>query len=423
MNMRVLKPTAILTVVLLLLPSSLASQPGGGIDKSSAEQPLDPLPCTDWSLASDFRLWPDQENPNRDSCGNLGVWHFMSSDLSRQTYTLLPTFYPHVCGVVGIVRWVGTWLENPPDNFLPTVAINGTGEDHQDCGWGNWPANAVNMHPSPVEDAVVGWRSPVDGHVEVSGSVADFDNGGWNGILWYIDKNTQNLAWGDIPEGGTQDFRDGAGGDLLADIPVSQNDMLYFAIDPNGDYTYDSTRVNIYIHLLPYSVSGTVTDADSAPMPDVLISANDAPTTTTDLNGIYALSVYAGTYTVTAALEGYTFDPVMRTVGVPPDATGQDFVGTLLTYSISGQVTGPGDNPMPGVTISATGGYSATTGASGAYTLTDLLPGTYTLTPTLEGYSFDPVTRSVEVPPDATGQDFQAAGRFRVYLPLVVRNQ
>jgi hypothetical protein len=36
--------------------------------------------CAEWNLAADFRASPNQENRNRDSCGNLGVWHFLESD-------------------------------------------------------------------------------------------------------------------------------------------------------------------------------------------------------------------------------------------------------------------------------------------------------------------------------------------------------
>ena len=45
--------------------------------------------CSQWNLTSDFRVSPDEENPNRDSCGNPDVWHFMqSTDLNPvpQTY-------------------------------------------------------------------------------------------------------------------------------------------------------------------------------------------------------------------------------------------------------------------------------------------------------------------------------------------------
>ena len=47
----------------------------------------------------------------------------------------------------------------------------------------------------------------------------------------------------------------------------------------------------------------------------------------------YTLSgLAAGTYTLTVSKSGYSFAPTSRTVTVPPDATGQDFVGTPLTY-------------------------------------------------------------------------------------------
>ncbi len=76
------------------------------------------------------------------------------------------------------------------------------------------------------------------------------------------------------------------------------------------------------------------------------------------------------------------------------------------TYSISGRITANSGNPISGVTISAGAGGSATTDASGDYTITGLIAGTYTLTPAKAGYTFSPPSRTVSVPPDATGQDF-----------------
>jgi hypothetical protein len=49
-----------------------------------------------------------------------------------------------------------------------------------------------------------------------------------------------------------------------------------------------------------------------------------------------------------------------------------------------------------------------------------LISGTYTLTPTKSGYTFSPPSRTVSVPPNATGQDFTAS--YRVYLPLALRS-
>ena len=64
--------------------------------------------------------------------------------------------------------------------------------------------------------------------------------------------------------------------------------------------------------------------------------------------GTYTLTgLAAGTYTLTASKSGYSFAPSSRTVTVPPDATGQDFVGTPLTYTIAGQVSDGGGSPSP----------------------------------------------------------------------------
>src|SRR3990170_3883106 len=76
------------------------------------------------------------------------------------------------------------------------------------------------------------------------------------------------------------------------------------------------------------------------------------------------------------------------------------------SYFISGKVTDSSGNPISGVSISASGGYSATTDGNGNYTLSDLSTGTYTLTPTKSGYAFSPPSRTVSVPPDATGVNF-----------------
>jgi Tol biopolymer transport system component len=96
--------------------------------------------------------------------------------------------------------------------------------------------------------------------------------------------------------------------------------------------------------------------------------------------------------------------------------------GASGPYAISGHVSDAAGNPLADVTISAYSGGSATTDGSGTYTFTNLITGTYTLTPHKHIYTFTPTTRTVSVPPDATGQDFTAPELEEVYLPLVLRN-
>jgi len=85
------------------------------------------------------------------------------------------------------------------------------------------------------------------------------------------------------------------------------------------------------------------------------------------------------------------------------------FTSGAQTFSISGHVHNGSDNPIPGVTVSAGTGGSATTDASGAYTIINVMTGTYTLTPSKSGWMFTPASRMVNVPPSATGRDFMGS--------------
>jgi hypothetical protein len=122
-------------------------------------------------------------------------------------------------------------------------------------------------------------------------------------------------------------------------------------------------------------------------------------------------NVLSGTYTFTPTLEGYTFEPASRTVTVPPSKTAQDFTATLKPYTVSGTVLDSDGKPLPNVLLTLNDGRTTTTSSNGIYTLTNVLSGTYTFTPTLEGYTFEPASRKVTVPPAATGQDFTASLR------------
>jgi hypothetical protein len=85
---------------------------------------------------------------------------------------------------------------------------------------------------------------------------------------------------------------------------------------------------------------------------------------------------------------------------------------------ISGKVLKIDGSPLAGVVISTGDGLSATTDTGGNY-LTGRDSGTYTLTPSFPGFSFTPLSRTVSIPPDKTGQDFIAMILIR--LPLVVK--
>jgi hypothetical protein len=120
-----------------------------------------------------------------------------------------------------------------------------------------------------------------------------------------------------------------------------------------------------------------------------------------------AIPILAATYDTPGSAEGIA---VAGQYGYIADREGGlevlRFNQTGPTYTISGQVNNGLGIPIPGVTISAGPGISTTTDSSGNYTLVNLSASTYTLTPSKSGYIFEPVSRTVTVPPSATGQNF-----------------
>ena len=99
--------------------------------------------------------------------------------------------------------------------------------------------------------AIIAWKSPITSYVSITGGVSDDDPGGGDGILWYIDQNSTNLAAGSYPNGGAQTFANGTGGSYLSSVAVQKGDVIYFLVNPNQNYYYNSTRIDISIQALP----------------------------------------------------------------------------------------------------------------------------------------------------------------------------
>jgi uncharacterized repeat protein (TIGR01451 family) len=82
-------------------------------------------------------------------------------------------------------------------------------------------------------------------------------------------------------------------------------------------------------------------------------------------------------------------------------------------YTVTGTILDGGGAPLAGVSVIASGGHEATviTGANGSYIFTGIQSGAtgIVITPALTGYTFLPVSRTVnDVSANVTGQDFTA---------------
>lgn len=204
-----------------------------------------------WNLSTDFRLFPNQANPNPDSYGNANVWYFMgSSTLTHDpmTYTLLSEFLPDALFISGLQGWQGSIPSYSYRDKLPLTAINATGA-FQQVQTISWPAGVVLVHPLPDQLVVVGWRSPITGSVKIIGGVTDLDASCGDGIDWSVDKGSMSLTHGIIPNGGSRDFQDGVNGNGLSNVSVNQGDFIYFIVGPNtpGNHSCDSTGLDVVI--------------------------------------------------------------------------------------------------------------------------------------------------------------------------------
>jgi PKD repeat protein len=84
-----------------------------------------------------------------------------------------------------------------------------------------------------------------------------------------------------------------------------------------------------------YSISGRVVDG-SNPISGVIVATRSSNSATTNTSGVYAITdLITGTYTITPTKNGYTFSPASRMIDVPPDAAGQDFIGSKTCQSMA----------------------------------------------------------------------------------------
>jgi inhibitor of cysteine peptidase len=168
-----------------------------------------------------------------------------------------------------------------------------------------------------------------------------------------------------------------------------------------------------------YSISGTVTSGGSA-LAGVTVSLSGASTgsATTAADGSYRFTgLLNGNYTVTPALNGYSFIPSSISATVSnADVAGGNFTGTVVstTYSISGTITS-GGTPLAGaiVVLSGAAANAAMTDTGGNYSFTGLSNGNYTVTATLAGWDLTPASHSVTVGSgNSTGNNFTAVYRI-----------
>jgi len=196
--------------------------------------------CTQWNLNTDYLNSPNQKNPNPDSCGNQDVWHFMQGTTSNhdpKTYSLMskfttaantqPFYDPY------FFHWAGE--ESASSGGFPFFGRSSGVNRNFSCSARYMPANTIVGHPASTRPLIIGWKSPVTGTVSVTGATTSLDGGT---IVWYVDKDATNLAYGWTANGSSQYFQSGTNGGNLSYVKVQQGEFIYLGIDPHNGHSY-----------------------------------------------------------------------------------------------------------------------------------------------------------------------------------------
>jgi hypothetical protein len=230
---------------------------------------------------------------------------------------------------------------------------------------------------------IVGWRVPSDSPRTTAGVIARYDGTSWTQTQTDSELND---VWGS------------ASGDVYA-------------------VGHDGTIVHSVIEPPTHSVSGFVRDSLGTGISGVTVSAGSASSAVTSYLGHYTITgLVPGSYSVTAARSGWTFTPSVRTVGVPPNAVGQNFTGVQSGSSfnlISGYVRDYEGNPISGAIVSCDPGWGvALTDANGYYEIDPMLRGVYVVSAVVGQNSLSPAARVVRVPPSAVQQNFTTVPQY-----------
>lgn len=108
--------------------------------------------------------------------------------------------------------------------------------------------------------------------------------------------------------------------------------------------------------------------------------------------------------------------PTPTTTPAPQPLERRAFLPAIVQdfpLGISGRVRDSGGAPLAGVTLQAGAAATALSDSEGAYTLRGLPPGTYVVVPGKAGYTFDPSSRTLVIPPSAGDVNF--TGRTDAY--------
>ncbi|MCO8170146.1 hypothetical protein NJC40_20495 [Pseudomonas sp. 21LCFQ02] len=181
-----------------------------------------------WNLARDMYLMD-----NGIPAGS--PWSFMRNTTATSVsanYTAFPLFYAQCPGGPSLC-WRAA-ATGAGSIAIPKQTFTGGG------GGYSLKQGDVYAHPGPAFQTIFRWASPVEGGVNVLGRVNDLDRSCGDGIRWSLNLGDTVIKSGNLANGGSAQIK-------ADDVAVTKESSLYLVIDKKGNYSCDSTSVDLLI--------------------------------------------------------------------------------------------------------------------------------------------------------------------------------
>ena len=174
-----------------------------------------------------------------------------------------------------------------------------------------------------------------------------------------------------------------------------------------------------------YPLSGVVMTTTGKPVPGVLVTSPQFPSTTTDTNGVFVFNnvTFGTSFQITVKRDGFNFTQSQQsgTVGVNTRLT---FTADPQLFTISGKVITDAGAPLSGATINGGPLGTATSDASGQYSFTKVPFGVpYTIKAMIQGYSISPFAATGRVSGDANNNFIATAARVTLSGAVQLRGK
>ncbi|HKS59982.1 MAG TPA: carboxypeptidase regulatory-like domain-containing protein [Thermoplasmata archaeon] len=175
---------------------------------------------------------------------------------------------------------------------------------------------------------------------------------------------------------------------------VSTADPGWYSASQSVTILGAAAAVSLSLHRTLYTLSGKVTyAANGSAASGVGIDLSSGNTTTTNASGGFAMRVPNGTYVVSTVDPGWV--SASQRVTILGSGASTSLTLSRAAYTVSGSVTySANQSAAPGVTVSISPGFTATTNALGQFSV-NVPNGTYLVTATQSG--FYPATQTVSV--------------------------